>query len=200
VAGIAVAGVLGIWTVAWLCSLLPGYRTMLEAQGEVAGWRTPAELVRAGFFLAATPAFFEELFFRGYLLDRLGRHWGPRAALLAQAALFAPLHGPAERYPDGGTRYDPFRGEGSGRLQVGFGRFQANHEGAARAVRPVSLGDVRQAVQEALPAGKLPFAGCDDPRQVLVPHLQAARNPVNAGREQLVDLRRVAGRCGVRRA
>jgi membrane protease YdiL (CAAX protease family) len=75
--------------------MLPGYRRLVEAQGDVGGWRTLPEFARAGFFLAAVPAFFEELYFRGYLLDRLERHWGPRAALLAQAALFAPLHGPA---------------------------------------------------------------------------------------------------------
>jgi membrane protease YdiL (CAAX protease family) len=92
---IAVLGMMGAWAAALLCSLLPGYRQLVAAQATLGGWRTPAELARAVVLLAALPAFFEELFFRGYLLDRLERAWGPRAALVGQAALFAPLHGPA---------------------------------------------------------------------------------------------------------
>jgi membrane protease YdiL (CAAX protease family) len=92
---IAALGFLGVVAAALLCSLLPGYRNLAESQAELGGWRTPAELARNAVFLAAMPAWFEELYFRGYLLDRMRREWGPRVALLAQAALFAPLHGPA---------------------------------------------------------------------------------------------------------
>jgi uncharacterized protein len=92
---IGMLGMMAAWATALLCSLLPGYRQLVAAQAALGGWRTPAELARAAVLLAALPACAEELFFRGYLMDRLERAWGPRAALLGQAALFAPLHGPA---------------------------------------------------------------------------------------------------------
>ncbi|HVP39691.1 MAG TPA: type II CAAX endopeptidase family protein [Candidatus Saccharimonadales bacterium] len=94
-AWIAALGMLSMWGVALACAQFPAYRRMVEGQVDLGGWHGPAELLRAAFFLGAMPAFFEELYFRGYLLDRLGRHWGPLGALLAQTALFAPLHGPA---------------------------------------------------------------------------------------------------------
>jgi uncharacterized protein len=94
-AATAALGLAGIWGTALLCSLLPGYRQLVAAQADLGSWKPPAELLRATIFLAAMPAFFEELYFRGYLMGRLKESWGPRVALLAQAALFAPLHGPA---------------------------------------------------------------------------------------------------------
>ena len=94
-ARIAVLGMVAVWATALLCTLLPGYRQLVAAQADLGGWRTAGGLARAVVFLAAMPAFFEELYFRGYLMDRLERAWGPRAALVGQAALFAPLHGPA---------------------------------------------------------------------------------------------------------
>ena len=90
----AVLGMALVLASAILASRLPGYRELLERQRDIASWSGTPELARAVFFVAAMPAFLEELYFRGYLLYRLRRAWGPGPALFTQAALFAALHGP----------------------------------------------------------------------------------------------------------
>ncbi|MBI4125700.1 MAG: CPBP family intramembrane metalloprotease [Deltaproteobacteria bacterium] len=45
------------------------------------------------FLLCLTPAFCEELFFRGFFQRSLESHWGPRTALLATALAFTFIHG-----------------------------------------------------------------------------------------------------------
>lgn len=43
--------------------------------------------------LCLTPAFCEELFFRGFFQNSLGRHWGTRTALFITALAFTLIHG-----------------------------------------------------------------------------------------------------------
>ena len=94
-AGIAALGLVVTAAAALLCSLLPGFRNLMQDQAALAGWKTAPELARAVVLLAVLPALAEELYFRGYLLQRLGRCWGPRVGLLVQAAIFGAMHGPA---------------------------------------------------------------------------------------------------------
>jgi membrane protease YdiL (CAAX protease family) len=61
--------------------------------GLVAGPRFPAPVARQAFALNALAAVSEEAFFRRFLFDRLLRY-GPAAAVLATAVLFALIHVP----------------------------------------------------------------------------------------------------------
>lgn len=80
---------LGGWLVERLLGDPGGSNPLLEL---VLTARDPLAL--AGFALTATvlAPLFEETLFRGVLLPVLGRHWGPRLALLASALVFALAH------------------------------------------------------------------------------------------------------------
>ena len=59
-------------------------------------WRSPAaglaKIILEGMAIALAVGFAEELLFRGWLLDELQRDYSPRAALWADATIFATLH------------------------------------------------------------------------------------------------------------
>ena len=75
-----------------------------------------------------------------------------------------------------------------GSCQKTFGRFEADNERCADFVRTELVGDVREAVQVALPASEFRLPRCDDPGQVLVPHFETARDPAGTRGKQLVHL------------
>ena len=60
------------------------------------GWQAPqpglTKIVLEGMAIALAVGFAEELLFRGWLLDELQRDYSPRAALWANATIFATLH------------------------------------------------------------------------------------------------------------
>ncbi|MCA8963971.1 MAG: CPBP family intramembrane metalloprotease [Planctomycetes bacterium] len=71
----------------WLGQFLFDMIDMLESY-RAAGWPPWSAVV----LIVLCPAFFEELAFRGFLLERLQPLMGRRDALLLQAALFSILH------------------------------------------------------------------------------------------------------------
>ena len=85
----------GIWLMTALLSSLPAFRDLALRERTLVTWKTPGELGGALLFIAAMPAFFEEIFFRGWLLHRLAAVWPARWAIVAQAILFAAAHGQA---------------------------------------------------------------------------------------------------------
>lgn len=72
--------------------------TLLAVEGSLGWleWRSPfaglAQIILEGMAIALAVGFAEELLFRGWLLDELQRDYSPRAALWADATIFASLH------------------------------------------------------------------------------------------------------------
>ncbi|MBI5837148.1 MAG: CPBP family intramembrane metalloprotease [Candidatus Eisenbacteria bacterium] len=90
----AICGLVLLVAVALVCWQLPAYRSLRETQVQMTAWSTPPQALALLGTHAVMPALFEELFFRGWTLERLRRSWSPSTALLAQAAVFAAAHGP----------------------------------------------------------------------------------------------------------
>lgn len=65
-------------------------KNLLEKIMRVEG---PGEGIWRWVLLCLTPAFCEELFFRGFFQNTLGRHWGKNTALFCTAICFALIHG-----------------------------------------------------------------------------------------------------------
>jgi len=93
-------GALAAWGLRGLADVTAGLAQLLhrEPRGPTAALAGALSPARPGLLLlavlvhAGAVAAGEELFFRGYVQTRLGKRWGPRAAVAVTALLFAALH------------------------------------------------------------------------------------------------------------
>ena len=74
-----------------LVNLLPGESASLEQMGEM--FRQHRDfMIPLAMLIGLTPAFCEEILFRGYIQTRLVKSWGPLVAILVASAAFAAAH------------------------------------------------------------------------------------------------------------
>lgn len=74
-----------------IVNLIPGESESLEQMSEM--FREHRDfMIPLAMLIGLTPAFCEEILFRGYIQTRLVKSWGPLAAILVASAAFAAAH------------------------------------------------------------------------------------------------------------